>query len=209
MRNASEGVALAAIVAKETTEGKWSGSGGGLGFGTGGLGLFIGGMSGTKREQSQRAKEFEAPEKPAFNWFYVWAPLFAAVAIALFFWLATGAVSLLGGSDGGTQLSGPVERVNTTFGPMVQFLGWAVPAAAMIGGSIWFIFGGSNRRQKAEDARFKRAEAASRVKEAIYYRLRYVEADHIVFDPKTGREVPAERGHIQTLLDELTRAENA
>lgn len=67
MRNAKEGVALAAIVAKETTEGKWSGTGGGLGFGTGGLGLFVGGMSGTKREQSQRAKEFEAPPKASFN----------------------------------------------------------------------------------------------------------------------------------------------
>lgn len=36
---------LAAIVAKETITGKWSGTGGGLGLGTGGLGLFVGGAA--------------------------------------------------------------------------------------------------------------------------------------------------------------------
>lgn len=56
MRNANEGISLAAIVAKETTTGKWNGTGGGIGLGTGGIGLFIGGVSGSKQEQTQRAK---------------------------------------------------------------------------------------------------------------------------------------------------------
>lgn len=57
MRNANEGISLAAIVAKETTTGKWNGTGGGIGLGTGGIGLFIGGVSGSKQEQTQRANK--------------------------------------------------------------------------------------------------------------------------------------------------------
>lgn len=51
MRNANEGISLAAIVAKETTTGKWNGTGGGIGLGTGGIGLFIGGVSGSKSQK--------------------------------------------------------------------------------------------------------------------------------------------------------------
>lgn len=35
------------------------------------------------------------------------------------------------------------------------------------------------------------------------YRLRYVENEHIVFDPVTGREVPAERTCINELVEAL------
>ncbi|MCL7172620.1 hypothetical protein [Escherichia coli] len=37
----------------------------------------------------------------------------------------------------------------------------------------------------------------------IYDRLRYVENEHIVFDPVTGREVPAERTCINELVEAL------
>ncbi|EOK4891186.1 TPA: hypothetical protein ACH7DN_002789 [Escherichia coli] len=62
MRNANEGISLAAIVAKETTTGKWNG--------TGGIGLFIGGVSGSKQEQTQRAKNFESPSLKRKNTVY-------------------------------------------------------------------------------------------------------------------------------------------
>ncbi|PZT57943.1 hypothetical protein DNQ57_27115, partial [Escherichia coli] len=67
MRNANEGISLAAIVAKETTTGKWNGTGGGIGLGTGGIGLFIGGVSGSKQEQTQRAKNFESPKEEEYS----------------------------------------------------------------------------------------------------------------------------------------------
>ncbi|EEJ6365856.1 hypothetical protein K9T87_02140 [Escherichia coli] len=63
--------------------------------------------------------------------------------------------------------------------------------------------------RNAKEGVFKVAEAADRIKEGIYYRLRYVEDDHVVFDPKTGREVPAERNHILSLLNELASSEQA
>ncbi|HBP6267185.1 TPA: hypothetical protein L6A43_29630 [Pseudomonas aeruginosa] len=91
---------------------------------------------------------------------------------------------------------------------MASVLGQFVPLLCIVGAALWFIFGRS-RREDEENARFKAAEAADRIKEGIYYRLRYVEDDHVVFDPKTGREVPAERNHILSLLNELASSEQA
>lgn len=38
-----------------------------------------------------------------------------------------------------------------------------------------------------------------------YYRLRYVEADHVVFDPVSGMELPATRENIMTMLQTRVR----
>ncbi|EBW4585633.1 hypothetical protein DPK58_25820, partial [Salmonella enterica subsp. enterica serovar Typhimurium] len=155
MRNAKEGVALAAIVAKETTEGKWSGTGGGLGFGTGGLGLFVGGMSGTKREQSQRAKEFEAPPKASFNWLYVFAPLILLLVVAAMFGFGSSFVQFM--ADGQPAATGSLGRAQEGLDQMVSVLGQFVPLLAIVGAALWFIFGRS-RREDEENARFKAAE---------------------------------------------------
>lgn len=200
MRDPKEGVALAAIVAKETTDGKWSGTGGGLGFGTGGLGLFVGGMSGTKREQSQRAKNFEAPPKASFNWWYVFGPFVALLAFGLLFKIGAGFSEAM--NDGEAPQSGPAANI----GELVSVLGTWVPVVAIVAAMVWF-FVGRGSREREENARFKRAEAADKAKAVIYHRLRYVEADHVVFDPKTGKEVPAEREHILSLLSQLASEE--
>ncbi|MBV6339227.1 hypothetical protein KVP20_24725, partial [Klebsiella pneumoniae] len=42
----------------------------------------------------------------------------------------------------------------------------------------------------------------------VYRRLRYVESDHVVFDPITGREVPAERTCINKLIEALVDESN-
>lgn len=42
----------------------------------------------------------------------------------------------------------------------------------------------------------------------VYHRLRYVESDHVVFDPITGREVPAERACINKLIEALADESN-
>jgi len=181
MRSANEGVALAAIVTKETTDGKWSGSGGGLGFGTGDIGLFVEGSS--KREQSQRAKAFEAPPK-AFNWSFVFVPVtLLAFVFVVFF---------------GTEFFGGGNAIEG----LLDWLGIALPILAIICVVIWFGFG-FDRSGVEETARYKAVDLSDHFKEAVYYRLRYVETDHIVFDPDSGREVPAERERILALLNEL------
>ncbi|EDL4521518.1 hypothetical protein CTQ51_13455 [Salmonella enterica subsp. enterica serovar Infantis] len=204
MRDPKEGVALAAIVAKETTEGKWSGTGGGLGFGTGGLGLFVGGMSGTKREQSQRAKDFEAPPKASFNWLYVFGPFIALLVVALLFKFGASFSEFM--SDTAPSHSGSLSGPQANLGEFVSVLGTWVPVLVILAAVVWFFFGRASR-EREEQARFKRAEAADKAKGVIYHRLRYVEADHVVFDPKTGKEVPAERDHILSLLSQLASEE--
>ncbi len=204
MRDPKEGVVLAAIVAKETTDGKWSGTGGGLGFGTGGLGLFVGGMSGTKREQSQRAKSFEAPPKASFNWLYVFGPFLFLLAVALMFKLGAGFSGFM--SETAPSHDGPLTGPSARLSEFVSMLGTWVPVLVVLAAVVWLLFGRASRENE-EQARFKRAQAADKAKAVIYHRLRYVEADHVVFDPKTGKEVPAERDHILSLLSQLASEE--
>ncbi|MGS0550496.1 hypothetical protein [Xanthomonas oryzae] len=42
----------------------------------------------------------------------------------------------------------------------------------------------------------------------VYQRLRYIEADHIVFHPDTMKEVPATAAEIKKLMQELASADN-
>lgn len=140
MRKANEGVSLAAIVAKETTTGKWSGLGTGIGLGTGGIGLFIGGMAGSKQEQTQRAKNFESPKPKEEEY------------------------SLL-----------------NVYSPIIKVL------------------------VLEELSRVEREAAKTKLRIDVYNRLRYVESDHIVFDPLTGHEVLAEPLYITKLIDELAQ----
>ncbi|EMM4514138.1 hypothetical protein WAQ86_004768 [Salmonella enterica] len=205
MRDPKEGVALAAIVAKETTNGQWSGLGGGLGIGTSGPGLFVGGMAGTKSEQSKRAAEFDAPEKPKFRLSSVYGPVILFAAIV-------GAVALY---RSGLFAPGVFEEpAPTTAKP--DFITTARTGLSSVANALfivmipalvalfWWCSGPRMKEQEKEHAsELERAKVA----EVIYYRLRYVENDHIVFDPKTGDEVPASREFILKMIEKITDAE--
>ncbi|WP_193060887.1 hypothetical protein [Halomonas sp. 3A7M] len=203
-RNKSEGVSLAAIVAKETTHGKWSGSGGGIGFGTGGIGLFVGGMSGTKTDQSIRAKELKGPDKPSFNWWYIYAPAFALIFAAIVTSVGSQVVTSIPMSG---SVSNPVlENVEGSFADMAKFVGYVIGPLLIVCSAIYVLFF-SGERSKEANARFDREGALFEIKKTVYLRLRYVEADHVVFDPDTGEEVPAERDKISALLERLATKE--
>ncbi|KAA0178818.1 hypothetical protein FX016_23080 [Cupriavidus gilardii] len=200
-RDPKEGVALAAIPAKETTEGRFSGTGGGLGFGTGGLGVFVGGVSGTTRTQTQRARDFQGPEKAGFPWLSLYGPILAALGFAFVFSVAVGFVGHV--ADTGPRLSsGPVANIAAVANRIVS----VVPTLVVIGVFAYIVyfmlFAVPSRRAVAEE-QAKAEEAAHAGRMEVYHRLRYVEADHIVFDPATGREVPATAQAIRRLLDEL------
>lgn len=205
MRDPKEGVALAAIVAKETTNGQWSGLGGGLGIGTSGPGLFVGGMAGTKSEQSKRAAEFDAPEKPKFRLSSVYGPviLFAAIVGAVAFYrsgfFAPGILEEPAATSGKKDFIVSARAALSGMADVVFIV--MIPA---IIGLFWWCAGPRMKEQEKEHAsELARAEVA----EAIYYRLRYVENDHIVFDPKTGIETPAGREFILKMIERITDAE--
>ncbi|EME4608262.1 hypothetical protein VYM41_003596 [Escherichia coli] len=206
-RSANDGISLAAIVAKETKKGTWSGTGGGVGLGFGGPGVFLGGMSGSKSEQTKRASDFEAPAETAFNWNYVLAPFYVMVTIAVLIKLAGGAVEIF--HDTGVSLSpgpgdapNPLSKVSDLTSTWLSALVYIVPILLVIGVGIYFFFF-AGKRTKQEEERYLTEKQLDNAKELIYYRLRYIEQDHIVFDPVSGDEVPATKKHIHQLLHRL------
>lgn len=112
MRNANEGISLAAIVAKETTTGKWNGTGGGIGLGTGGIGLFIGGVSGSKQEQTQRAKNFESPKEEEYSLLNVYGSIIKVLVFGVLFGLSARLFTFL--SDTGSDFAEPVTTTTAT-----------------------------------------------------------------------------------------------
>ncbi|OIS90232.1 hypothetical protein [Brucella cytisi] len=203
MRDPKEGVSLAAIVAAETKDGEWSGAGGGLGLGIGGIGVFAGGATGSNREQSKRAQDFEAPEQSKFDWQSVYSPVIGAVMLGAIA-IATSSMSkmFMGGHEPGSK----IDRVQSMLGNIMTVMGIAVPILCLLFAGYYVIFGSAKAVAK-ENKRLERLEQLQPIRESVYYRLRYVEADHVVFDPVTGRETPAERNRILQLLDELAKAE--
>ncbi|EDT2062180.1 hypothetical protein OIF15_004367 [Salmonella enterica] len=67
---------------------------------------------------------------------------------------------------------------------------------------IWFLFF-SSKREKEELTRVEHEAAKTKLRIDVYHRLRYVESDHVVFDPITGREVPAKWACIHKVIDEI------
>lgn len=120
MRNANEGISLAAIVAKETTTGKWNGTGGGIGLGTGGIGLFIGGVSGSKQEQTQRAKNFESPKEEEYSLLNVYGSIIKILVFGVLFGLSSRLFTFL--SDTGSDFAEPVTTTTAT--GKIQSTGW-------------------------------------------------------------------------------------
>ncbi|EBY7093663.1 hypothetical protein D5903_25335 [Salmonella enterica subsp. enterica serovar Stanley] len=90
---------------------------------------------------------------------------------------------------------------------MVSILGTVVPFLVIITAMIWFLFF-SSKREKEELTRVEREAAKTKLRIDVYHRLRYVESDHVVFDPITGREVPAERTCINKLIEALVDESN-
>lgn len=214
MRNANEGISLAAIVAKETTTGKWNGTGGGIGLGTGGIGLFIGGVSGSKQEQTQRAKNFESPKEEEYSLLNVYGSIIKVLVFGVLFGLSARLFTFL--SDTGSDFAEPVTTTTATgkiqsilggMAEMVSILGTVVPFLVIIIAMIWFLFF-SSKREKEELTRVEREAAKTKLRIDVYHRLRYVESDHVVFDPITGREVPAERACINKLIEALADGQN-
>ncbi len=56
------------------------------------------------------------------------------------------------------------------------------------------------RREKLELKRAELDKIKIKARQKIYKRLRYVENDHIVFDPVTGREVPEMGVSVKSLM---------
>ncbi len=191
MRNPTDGIALAAIVAKETTNGG-SGTGGGIGLGTGGMGFFVGGINGTRSDQT------------GYSFFNVHGPALRIIAFGVLCGLFAKGALIMGEGvpETNNSANGPIVDASALFSGFLEFVATFVPLLACLIVAIWFIFFSSGRH-KAEVKRVQREEAKINIRKKIYHRLRYVENDHIVFDPESSEEVPAEREAIAALITRL------
>lgn len=207
MRKATDGVSLAAINAKETTEGRWRGGGTGIGIDADGIGLMGMSMSGTQRMQTQRAKAFEAPARSSFRMGYVLAPMILLLVAAAWLQVSSSFVEVMGEPASEVSSGTRLGKAGAGLEDMGKYVVIAVPV--LIAGAMGYFLFGVGGRHKEESRRFAAAQKQDEERHKIYARLRYVELDHIVFDPKSGREVTADRDAILGLIESLMAGANA
>ncbi|MBI6191191.1 hypothetical protein JEP98_18770 [Providencia rettgeri] len=170
----TDGVSLASIVANGTHNNDWNGAGVGVGSG----GLVVGGAAGQSISRSELAKIFDVmekePERMPANYNLVAIPMFFILLFVL--------------TDAAVQN----ETYRVIIAIVLIVLG--IVCTAVYG--IYF----SDARDKEineENARLKREYE---LKKAIYYRLRFLEADFVVFDPVTGYWDYAEKAKLISLI---------
>lgn len=177
----TDDVSLASIVAKGTQNNDWNGAGVGVGSG----GLVVGGAAGQSISRSELAKIFDVlekePEKMLTNYNLVAIPMFFILLFVL--------------TDSAVQ--------NETFRVIIAIV---LIVLGIVCTAIYGIYfsGKRDKEINEENARLKREYE---LKKAIYYRLRFVEADFVVFDPVTGYWAYAEKPKLIALITQVIRKE--
>lgn len=173
----TDGVSLASIVAKGTQNNNWNGAGVGVGSG----GLVVGGAAGQSISRSELAKNLDVLEK---------APKlrpadYNVLAIPMFFIMLLFMVMPVMN----------IEKYQMIATITLIILGIVCTAVYGI-----FFSGSRNKEIEEENARLTREYE---LKKAIYYRLRFVEADFVVFDPVTGYWSYAEKTKLISLITRI------
>ena len=173
----TDGVSLASIVANGTHNNDWNGAGVGVGSG----GLVVGGAAGQSISRSELARNLDVLEK---------APKlrpadYNVLAIPMFFIMLLFMVM-------------PVMNIEKyQMIATITLIGLGIVCTAVYG--IYFS-GNRNKEIEEENARLIREYE---LKKAIYYRLRFVEADFVVFDPVTGYWAYAEKAKLIALIAKI------
>ncbi|HCT9039556.1 hypothetical protein OKT76_17485 [Providencia rettgeri] len=173
----TDGVSLASIVAKGTHNNDWNGAGVGVGSG----GLVVGGAAGQSISRSELARNLGVLEK---------APKlrpadYNVLAIPMFFIMLLFMVMPVMN----------IEKYQMITSITLIVLGIACTTVYGI-----YFSGARNKEIKEENASLKREYE---LKKTIYYRLRFVEADFVVFDPVTGYWDYAEKEKLISLIKKI------
>ena len=189
----NHGVALGSIVGRETVDGTFSGSATGVGLGTGGLGLFVGGVSGTPHQATARAQALRPPERPSFNWAFVIGP----IVLAIFAFAGAEIIPdfLHSFADGQSAAPGTIGGGADQMLSVVAPIG-VIAALAMVGLTVF----SSRTRYDVAQREYAVADRADVAQRDVYQRLRYCETDHLVFDPLTGTSCPATHENVLALI---------
>lgn len=177
----TEGIPIASIVVQGTHNNQSQGVGVGVGSG----GLVVGGGVGTSISRSELVNRLDvlgkAPTPRPGDFTLLIIPLFC-VFLMLCLW---GIIH--------------DETVLLWVGIVIALLG-------VVGTLLYALFF-AEKVKRDIDTENKRLQHQYQVKKAIYHRLRFVEADFVVFDPLTGLWAYAEKQNITYLLTRLTRQE--
>lgn len=190
MRDKSSGVSLAAIVSKETTETAWNGSGVGIGLTTAGIAPMLGFADGSSYSQTKRARDFAEPVKEDANLLETFKTPLMIFGVGCVFNFMPYMMNLVIGSP---APNAPYQDALMTF---LQWSG-AILAVVALGAATYICISG--RTEVGEDER----EKAYALKNHIYNRLRYIEADHVIFDPVSNHEAPANKAGLAMLLQQV------
>lgn len=204
---------VAAIRARETVTGRWSGSGGGLSVGADSIGLMAGGASGSTKSMTERAKAFVPPFARASDGVAKAMLLVSGgVALMLFAYLGTSILGNLNdiqegvtyyGTEGYGGRGGSVSQLSHRLDGFESYAGSVVIFAALCSFGLYLYRNVSNSRSEAGRKAYLRAKRLDRERVRVYQQLRYCEADHVAFDPVSGKYAPAEPANVQRLIDSV------
>lgn len=180
---------LAAIVSKETTETAWNGSGVGIGLTTAGISPMLGFADGSSYSQTKRARDFAEPVKENANLLETFKTPLMILGVACAFNFLPYMMNLVVGSPA------PDDRYTNA---LMTFLQSSGTVLAVVGFGVATYICISGKAEVGEDER----EKAYALKEQIYNRLRYIEADHVIFDPVSNQEAPANKAGLAMLLQQ-------
>lgn len=196
----ARGTSLGAIVAKETSSGRFTGSASGIGVGTGGIGVGVGSVSGTSTNTSYRAAQFSAPETrakdPATRAFFSGIVMLLGAAIA--YRVVPPMLTMSGQNSIGTSV------IPEGFADIAAI----ALALVMVAMAIWTFFRAlSMGDNSAEMKVYNRDAAVDQASSGIHQRLRYCDSDHLVFDPVSGQSCVGEEHYIHQLAYSIAHTE--
>ncbi|WP_336764005.1 hypothetical protein [Asaia sp. VD9] len=186
MRNVTDGIPLTALVAKESVKTGWNGAGGGFGLSSAGIAPMLGFAAGSAYSRTERARDLAAPQiKTGVDFGIIPQLVMTSVAAGFIMYLPDMMLRYRSIDPGDRAL-----RAITTL------MHWG-GAACIAGAFIWIVVVLMNQTRETGENDSTVAHALTK---QIYNRLRYVEREHIIFDPTTGQEGPASKEGLTNLL---------
>lgn len=189
----ARGLSLGGIVARETVSGEFSGSMSGVGLSSEGISVNGGSVHGGSTSTSHRALQFAPPSPMARR------PSDDKFIIALIMFFMGLAMLILGDSIFDTLGLSSSDFKEEFYG-ITSYLPKIVGCVVSIAGLFHMISSTNNKPDPAVQAAYQKAVEVDNKVAEIHARLRYCEADHLVFDPVSKSSSHAEAADIHKML---------
>ncbi|MBI6882447.1 hypothetical protein [Pseudomonas putida] len=198
----AHGFSLAGIVARGTHSGEFSGSTSSIGVGTNGISVHGGSLHGTTSSSSYLASQLQMPHVPG--------------SLPENLGLLSGLFMLLAGIMSMTVLHEAIEIIGATddmklvgFGAIAEFIPYVMGGLLMLSGLYTSWQGVSYKTPQQDLDAYSFKQNLNKEIAVIYPRIRYCEADHLVFDPKTEQTCAPKADDFWRFMVDLAQNEVA